>query len=287
MDIIDCHLHFSSIQLFQKTATEISKVDYSRVGLERVFKEARVKLGIGMGLTETKPGYFPDADAINPMTLDLESPPDNLHICLGINPVKIQFNKDKDELAKIERVIREDSKVVGFKVYPGYYPYSLTDSMYQQVFQLAEKYDLPVVIHCGDTFCDKGHLSFSHPLEVNRIAMQHREVRFIMAHFGNPWVIDAAMVIANNPNVYADLSGLTIGSKEEIYLSRTSENLINHIRTGLDYTADYSKLLFGSDWPLVELRPYIDYVKKLIPEKYYKQVFYENALNVFKGLPRN
>ncbi len=283
MEIIDCHLHFSSIQLFQNTAKKISKVNYSRLGLQKEFNQSNVIKGIGMGISETAPGKFPDADSVNPMTLDLEKSPSNLYTCLGINPVKIEFDQDEKELEDIDRAI-QNNQVVGLKLYPGYYPYALTDAGYQQIFQLAEKYNLPVIIHCGDTFCNKGHLSYSHPLEVNKVAMQHRNVIFVMAHFGNPWVVDAAMVISNNPNVYADLSGFTIGSNKEISQSRSSQLLKNHIKTGMAYVGDYSKFLYGSDWPLVQMKPYISFIKELIPTKYHQQVFHENATKVFQKL---
>ena len=287
MEIIDCHIHFSAIQLFTKTAQEVSNVKYSRVGLEDELEKCKIIKCIGMGVTETTPGKFPDADSPNPMILDLETPPSQLYTCLGINPVKLKYDSDEKELKNIELSINDkNKKVVGLKVYPGYYPYELTDSNYQQIYQLAKKHKLPVVIHCGDTFCEKGHLSYSHPIEVNKIAMQHRHVKFIIAHFGNPWVVDAAMVISNNPNVYADLSGLTIGSKKQISKARGSLLMTNHIKTGLAYAGDYSKFMFGSDWPLVQLQPYISYVKKLIPSQFHKQVFYENALKVF-NLPED
>ncbi|MDW7674247.1 MAG: TatD family hydrolase, partial [Bacillota bacterium] len=283
MEIIDCHLHFSSIELFKKTAKERSKVDYSRIGLVKELEESNIVKCIGMGLSETGTGKFPDADSVNPMRLDLEKIPSGVYSCLGINPVKLKFDRDKKELADIESNISE--KVVGLKIYPGYYPYKLTDSCYQQIYHLAEQYQLPVVIHCGDTFCNKGHLSYSHPLEVNKIALQHRDVDFVMAHFGNPWVIDAAMVISNNPNVYADLSGLLIGSEDEI--NNADQLLINYVKTGFAYVSDYTKFFYGSDWPLVRMNSYISYIKKLIPEDYHQLVFYDNAAKVFQRLKYN
>ncbi|WP_443083806.1 amidohydrolase family protein [Vallitalea sp.] len=42
-----------------------------------------------------------------------------------------------------------------------------------------------------------------------------------------------------------------------------------------------NKILYGSDWPLVDTKAYIEFVKKLLPKKYYKDVFYNNAKRVF------
>ena len=37
------------------------------------------------------------------------------------------------------------------------------------------------------------------------------DVQFVMCHFGNPWLMDAAAVVEKNENVAADLSGLLEG----------------------------------------------------------------------------
>ena len=42
------------------------------------------------------------------------------------------------------------------------------------------------------------------PLLVDDVAVDNPDVKFVMAHFGNPWLIDAAEVIYKNDNVWAD-----------------------------------------------------------------------------------
>ncbi len=51
---------------------------------------------------------------------------------------------------------------------------------------------------------------------MDEVAVDFPGVRFVLAHFGNPWLIDAAEVLFKNANVWADLSGLFVGSDEEI-----------------------------------------------------------------------
>jgi predicted TIM-barrel fold metal-dependent hydrolase len=50
---------------------------------------------------------------------------------------------------------------------------------------------------------------------MDEVAVDHGDVRFVLAHLGNPWLIDAAEVIFKNPNVWADLSGLLVGTAEQ------------------------------------------------------------------------
>ena len=57
---------------------------------------------------------------------------------------------------------------------------------------------------------------------------------------------------------------------------------LDYIRTWLSYLGDYDRILYGTDWPLVNLFEYIELVKELIPEKHYDKVFYENAQRIYK-----
>lgn len=51
----------------------------------------------------------------------------------------------------------------------------------------------------------------AHPLLVDDIAVDFPKVKFVLCHLGNPWFQDAAQVLYKNDNVYADISGLTLG----------------------------------------------------------------------------
>ncbi|WP_425448925.1 amidohydrolase family protein [Dethiothermospora halolimnae] len=280
MKIIDAHLHFSDIQSFKDTAKDISYIDYSSKGLKKEFDDNNIIMGIGMGLTEESMGGFPDNNSQNPMGLDLEeSIPKFLVYSVGINPIKLSENKNK-ELIRIERELEKDN-VVGIKIYAGYYPYYIYDEVYENVYDLAKKYNMPVTIHSGDTYSQRGLLKYSHPLTVDELAVSHRDINFTIAHFGDPWIMDTAEVIAKNPNVYADLSGLIVGDKEKVDRFKNQRLYLEHIQRGLIYADNYFKILFGSDWPLVQIEPYIDFVKELVPKEFYEYVFYRNALKVF------
>jgi predicted TIM-barrel fold metal-dependent hydrolase len=40
--------------------------------------------------------------------------------------------------------------------------------------------------------------------------------------------------------------------------------------------------MFGTDWPLTAMKPYLDAYKKAIPQEHWKAVFHDNAVRVFK-----
>jgi len=276
MKIIDAHIHLSNIKSFHETAENLSFVDYSPSGILTEFKAAGVILGIGMGLTETDKMGFPDYKTHTPMGLDLTAQlPSCIVTCVGVNP----FDLSEEALLRLELELQKP-RTVGIKIYLGYYPFYAYDPVYEPVYKLAAKYNLPVVFHTGDTYSERGYLKYSHPLAVDEVAVDHRNVNFMMAHFGDPWTLTGAEIIYKNPNVYADLSGLIVGTEKDLQ-ERSKGRFLDHLRHALEFADSYDKLLFGTDWPLIPIRPYIKFIKDLIPEKYHNQVFYETALKVF------
>lgn len=279
--IIDAHIHLSNIQSFKETAQLLSKVDYSIDGVQAEMEAANIVLAIGMGVTETPKMGFPDNEANTPMGLDLgESLPKTIVYCAGINPYKLETAA----IAELEREIQKDN-VVGIKIYLGYYPFFAYDQVYDPVYELAEKYDLPVVFHTGDTYSERGLLKYSHPLAIDEVAVKYRNIRFMMAHFGDPWTLTGAEILYKNRNVYADLSGLVVGARKE--LEQAQEGIfLQHLRHALVYSNSYDKLLFGTDWPLAPFGPYIEFIQSLIPEMYHEDVFYNTALKVFPKIKK-
>src|SRR5690606_37297494 len=136
-------------------------------------------------------------------------------------------------------------------------------------YKLAEKYDVPVVFHTGDTYDQDGLLKYSDPLTIDEVAVKHRKVNFVIAHMGNPWIQSAAEVAYKNPNVYIDISALLIGDLRKTSAEDMEEYVIKPIKWAFGYTEDPSKLMYGTDWPLTEMSAYIAAVKKAIPREHW------------------
>jgi predicted TIM-barrel fold metal-dependent hydrolase len=281
MKIIDAHIHFSEIGSFHETAKSISKVDYSKEGLQKEFKENNVVLGIAMGVTETSGEGFPDSSSPSPMGIDLSAEiPTNVVYCAGINPFKL----DEKALKEL-RMDLEKPDCVGIKIYLGYYPFYAYDEVYEPVYKLAKEYNVPVVFHTGDTYSERGRLRFSHPLTIDEVAVKHRDMTIMMAHFGDPWVLDGAEVVYKNRNVFADLSGLVVGADGDIKKLQDTR-FFDHLLHALTFTNNYEKFLFGTDWPLTPIKPYIEFIQDIIPYEYHQNVFYDTALKVFPKINR-
>jgi predicted TIM-barrel fold metal-dependent hydrolase len=277
MVIIDSHIHFSIIASFQEAARKESGCVYSLTGLQTEVARNNISGVVAMGLQETCQFGFPDAAVTNPMELDLhKSWPEQLFVCPGINPHELS----EKSLGKIEKALQHP-RAVGVKLYPGYYHFSVNDPVYEPVYEIAAHYNLPIVMHSGDTYSDRGLLKYSHPLAVDELAVTHRRNQFIIAHMGDPWVKETAEIVRKNPNVWTDISGLLVGDRASMKEASREPLILNEFRHALMYAASWDKILFGSDWPLAPIDIYLEFVKKIVPEKHWENVFGKNSLKVF------
>ena len=168
------------------------------------------------------------------------------------------------------------------KVYLGYAHYYAYDARYEPVYRLAEKYDVPVVFHTGDTYSTKAKLKYADPLTIDEVAVDHPKVNFVIAHCGNPWIEPAAEVAYKNPNVYVECSALLTGNLDQMPKEKVDTYVVQPIAWIFGYLEDPKKMMFGTDWPLVSMKPYVEAYKRAIPKEHWRAVFHDNAVRVFK-----
>lgn len=168
------------------------------------------------------------------------------------------------------------------KIYLGYEHQFAASSAYEPAYALAEKYDVPVVFHTGDTYSTKGKLKYADPLTIDEVAVDHPRVRFVIAHCGNPWIESAAEVAYKNPNVYLDGSALLIGKLNDQSREKVDTYMVRPLSWIFGYMDDPTKLLFGTDWPLTDIPSYAEVFRRAIPYKHWRAVFHDNAARVFK-----
>jgi len=262
--IIDCHVHLNNYheqvavsldEALDKLQAEMqaNKVDYSLVLTSYLVNEHRPSTAQVVRAIEKIP---------------------SLGVVAGISYNKYR-QRDLRELADF----LEDGLVKGLKLYPGYEPFYPHDPRLRVVYQLAEEFDVPVMIHSGDTFAPNGKVKYSHPLQVDEVAVDHRNVNFVICHLGNPWLVDCMEVVYKNPNVYADFSGLVLGDFTEAFEDYMEEQ----IAEVLLYAGEPNFLLYGTDWPICSMKSYLDFVGQLkLSEADRHAIMYENARKLFK-----
>jgi uncharacterized protein len=146
------------------------------------------------------------------------------------------------------------------------------------VYDICTELKVPVMIHCGDTFATNAKLKYAHPLNVDEVATDNPDLKIIICHLGNPWILDCQEVLYKNQNVYADISGLFFGPTTEYY----EKKLIERIKELLSYTSSPHHLLFGTDWPISDVRTSFKLVDKLLlTDQDRNLLMYGNAIKFF------
>ncbi|MGE3860135.1 MAG: amidohydrolase family protein, partial [Nitrososphaeraceae archaeon] len=153
----------------------------------------------------------------------------------------------------------KNETIKGIKLYCGYEYYYPYDKGYQRIYDVCMEYKVPVMIHTGDTFSNRSKIRFSHPLNIDEIAVDNPDLTIIMCHVGNPWILDCQEILYKNKNVYADISGLVVGN----FSLSTRKYYKFKIKELLSYLSMPHRLIYGSDWPISNMQSYIDFVNKL------------------------
>lgn len=266
MKIIDSHLHFCpGSSYFDEIAARAEHIN-SGEHLREQYNKRQIEAGVVMGNRG--------------LSLDEHDYPDFLRYCIGLDSNYLRLHKISDSCEMIEKHLQRSS-CVGIKLYPGYTPVYVSDPRYEPLYDLAKAYGKPVAIHMGQTAGSNAYLKYSHPLTLDEVVVAHPDVRFVMCHFGNPWLMDAAAVLEKNENVTADLSGLLEGKLILADLLEEQKGYVESLKTWISYAHCYDKLMFGTDWPLANYGDYIEFTKAIIPEKHWDNVFYWNAKRIY------
>lgn len=268
MKRIDAHIHFRpgpGEDYFDRIAREAGH-EHTEAHLREAFEALDIERAVVMGNRD--------------LALERHRYPDILRYCAGLDRDALRPEQIGRTTELIEQHLKLDA-CVGLKVYAGYTPRDLTDPIYAPFYEMAARYDKPVAVHTGATASSGALLRYSHPLQLDEAAVANPQVRFVMCHFGNPFLMDAAAVLEKNPNVVADLSGLLVGRIDLPGYLAAQGGYVQQLKTWIAYVEDYDKFLYGTDWPLAGMQGYIRLTEHLIPEVHWEKVFYQNAKRVY------
>lgn len=262
--IIDCHVHLNNYH--EQVAVSL---DDSLARLQAAMEEAGVVHALVLTSYIVSPHRPSTAEVVEAV-----AKVSNLSVVAGISYNHYR-ERDLRELADFLGA----GLVRGLKLYPGYEPFFPHDKRLRVVYDLAEEFKVPVMIHSGDTYSPGGKLKYSHPLEIDEVAVDHPNVKFVICHLGNPWLVDCMEVVYKNANVYADFSGLVLGEFTEAFEDYMAEEIEDVIL----YAGDPGRFLYGSDWPICSMRSYVTFVRQLkLPEESRRLILYENTRRLFR-----
>ena len=185
-----------------------------------------------------------------------------------------------DQIERLKKYLMA-SKIVGVKLYLGYEEFYANNQKLYPLYRFCEKGGYPVVYHTGVLEIGyKGLLKYSHPLTIDSVAADFPNLKIVIAHMGNPWILDCGAVMLKNKNVYTDLSGFF-----DEYKTITKEQVdyfIKRLWEFRQFVGEFKKCLFGTDWPLYNQKEYLEAILKLPLEGEESDlVLWKNAQKVF------
>lgn len=269
MNIIDAHLHIFPQE--ERTCAMARAVGHenSIPHLQKVYEELHISHGVVMGNRSLEVGFH-------------QYPVEQFHYCVGLDSLVMGRGETipEDLPDQVEEHLKRES-CCGVKLYPGYNKIWLTDPIYTPIYRLAQRYDKPVAVHMGLTAHPRAHLKYSHPLALDEAATDNHKTRFVMCHLGNPFLQEAAAVLEKNRNVSTDLSGLLEGRVDLDRYFEERAGYVELVRTWLNYVGCWDRVMFGTDWPIVNLKEYIDYIGRIIPQEHWEAVYFDNANRIY------
>ena len=269
MKKIDAHIHFRrDAPHFNRLAQE-SGFENTEGYLKEAFMREGIVHAVVMSNLSLEPG-------------DWEYP-DFLSYCVGIGHDSLDSDKIDHSIEMAEFHLKSNI-CVGMKIYAGYTHYDLSDPKYTRFYELAQHYKKPVAVHMGVTAHSRALLKYCHPMQMDQVSVDFPNVQFVMCHFGNPWLMDAAAVLEKNENVAADLSGLIAGKLDVDSYLKDMHGYVDQLKTWIHYVENYDKFMFGTDWPLTDFGDYLRLFEHIIPEKHWESFYYKNAVRIY-GLP--
>ena len=150
----------------------------------------------------------------------------------------------------------------------------------EPIYQICEKYNKPIVFHCGMSVEPDTLSKYERPVEFEETAYRHPKLRICLAHCGWPWVQETCMLMLKYRNVYADTAFLYFDTAPEFYHKVFEVDMGPH---WIDRSFRH-QIMFGSDDPRLEMRRMKKAIEAMdIRESTKDLIFGQNAIE-FLGL---
>lgn len=268
--VVDAHTHVASFGArFDETS--------SHEDILRALRDEMTRFNVHASIIIAG---FKEADPSNTSTdrlLRLTEGMENVAVVGSINAETVPDN----HMTSLEAYLKA-GRIRGVKLYLGYQPIRANDERLNRVYALANAYRVPVIVHTGDTltgYVERPLLEYARPLHLDQVATDFPELPIIIAHMGNPFFDETAAIMGKHANVYADISGMIIGTRFEEKYAALMRCEIQDLLTWVGS----DKLLFGTDWPLAPLKPYLEFATSLeLKNGSWEDLMWRNASRLFR-----
>lgn len=199
--------------------------------------------------------------------------PDRFIGFASVDPLQV-----KEAARVLDHAVKELG-LKGLKLHPPLQDFEPSDPRIRPIFKKAQELRIPILVHTGVVWQRNCRLELGHPMLWDKVAMDFPDLNIILAHCGWPWVLDAGVLAMRHPNVYLDIANTYTGTSFE-HLSLVLTEMMPK-RIVERFLAD--KLLFGSDFPYIELHKMAESVKKLpIVDEVKLQILETNASKLLR-----
>jgi len=261
--IIDTHVHLS---IYQEQAASL--------------KEALKKLLEEMDANQIDYAIIiPDNIENDPkiadlsIAIDLISGKNNLFL-LG-SPQIMQGSSEVDKY----RELVTQGIIKGVKFFPGHDPYYPTDERCLLYYEMCQSLNVPAVFHTGENSNNPKTAKYNDPKYIVEVAGKYPNLKIVITHYYWPKIEYCYEVTKNVPNIYFELAGT---ADEEVLeksggIEKMREVLLKTIQ------GRSSKVVFGTDYPMCNVRSHIELVKSLnLSQEIESKIFSGNAINLYK-----
>ncbi len=164
-----------------------------------------------------------------------------------------------DAARQLERAIRALG-LAGLKLDPALQRFDVASAQHAfPIYETCASLGVPVLLHCGMSWAPSGLGRLAHPLLLEEVIQTFPQVNFILAHLAWPWVQEATMLAVKYANVHLDTAVLYSGTPGDALRHALAEQIgLNVVERSL-----FDKLVFGSNYPRVDIRRSVRGVKAL------------------------
>jgi len=254
--IIDIHTHAWPEKVSQKAKENLEKLfgetmvcDPTVANLLKYMDKNLIDVSVICAVA-TRPVQVP---AINNWLFETRG--ERLKVFCAMHPA---YEKWKDELKRIKE--RGD----GIKLQPEFQDFYVDDEHIMPIYEKMEKLDIPVLFHCGEELSGTMKVRSS-PARIIKIKERFPCLRIIAAHFGGFRLWNEVKEHLLGKDIYLDTSFffgfLPDDEARQLLLGHRPE-----------------RLLFGTDFPLVDQKKDLDLLRKFdLPEDLKKRISFQNA----------
>ena len=264
MKIVDIHSHTFPDSIAAKAIAKLEKTSGTNAigsGMQKDLLLSMEESGVDISVVAPV-ATSPNSHSINLKSIaSRELFPESLYFLGALHP-------DTPNAAE-EITFMKENGFCGIKLHPDYQDFFIDDEKMFPIYEELERQELFVLMHCGEdvSFINSGKGNASRTAKVLR---KFPGLKFIAAHLGGYLRWEETLEhLVGFTNVWLDTAYCAFKPAAETILQ-----IINEFGT--------DKILFGSDWPWMEQKKGIDYIKSLsVSEEQKAKILGGNALKLF------